>query len=168
MRFLNAAAVLLGSLSLASVAACNNEGSWPSVPPPSAPSEVQVGPAPTASSTSIPLGDPFDADLDASVVAGRVYCEIREDPAPCARFVVDIPHAATVVVWMDSSGDLPMFIQLGNLAIGPELALVSGRSPLSARARVEAGPLPFRIGAMPWGRRGAVVSYRVIATLEEP
>ena len=121
----------------------------------------------SGSTQRIALGDEVAVSLSGAFVSGGLYCEIGNDPFPCAWFVVDIPRAATVVIRMESATADPMFIQVGNLAIADHLTFVAGPPPLVARLSVPAGELPFRAGLnMPWGRSGSVLNFRLVATLE--
>jgi len=133
---------------------------------PTSPTPASRG-APTSDvPQKLALGEVVEIDLNATVSSGW-YCEIGNDPVPCTRFVLDVPRAGTVVVRMEFDGDIPMFIEIGDLAIGDHLSFVAGGSPLIARAEVGPALLPFRVGVnLPWGKKGAVVRYRVVATLE--
>ena len=115
----------------------------------------------------VALGEVVEIDdLHATVLSGVTYCEIGNDPVPCTRFVVDVPRAGTVTIRMDSASHEPMFIEVGNLAV-EHLSFVTGRAPLVTRDTVPAGALPFRAGPYaPWGIRGAVVRFRLVATLD--
>lgn len=113
----------------------------------------------------VALGEVVEVELNATVSTGT-YCEIGNDPVPCAWFVADVPRAGTVMIRMDFDSHEPMFVEIGNLAI-EHLSFVTGGSPLVASASVRAGALPFRAGLnVPWGINGSVVRFRLIATFE--
>ena len=114
----------------------------------------------------ITLNEVVDVEVDATFTSGRLYCETGNDPVPCALFVVDVPRNGTVTIRLDCACEVPLFIEVGNLAV-EHLAFVAGASPLAARVTVPAGALPFRVGPhLPWGQRGLVVRLQVVATMD--
>lgn len=149
------------------LAACG--GGTPTAPHPGGEGGIQpppVPPPPPPLLKRIAIGETVEVALSGSVFNGPA-CEMGNDPFPCTSLGVDVPRDGTVVIRVDFDTDVPMFMSIGDLAIGNPLSLVAGASPIIGQARVRRGLLPFRVGInVPWGLRDVVVTYRVTATME--
>jgi hypothetical protein len=104
-----------------------------------APSTVASLPVPPLDRRQVRLNEVVEGEIEATVTGGMVYCEIGNDPVPCARFVVDVPAAGTVTIRLGCECEVPLFIEVGNLAV-EHLGFFAGASPLDARVTVPAGP----------------------------
>lgn len=136
---------------------------------PVVPASSQLG-----ASQTLELGETASITLDATVYNGGSYCEVGGDPAPCRRFVVDVPRAGTLIVRMEFETARPMFISLFGVNQGvtkpvvDECENVDGdQSPLEVREAVTPGQVRFDAGLnVGWGIKGAEVRFRLIPTLE--
>ena len=119
------------------------------------------------------LGQIVGVTLDGAVSSGGVYCEVGGDPAPCARFSIDVPQAGTLIVHMDFEQPQSMFLYLfarDPLVPGGVRDLVtvdSTQSPLVVRQVVERGTVHLHAGLnVGWALRGQSIPFQLVATLE--
>lgn len=154
----------LGAATLAFCVACDTN-QIPTHPSPQSASSPTVPSGPVRQ--RIVLGEAMDVDLVTTVNNGT-YCEVREDPAPCAWFDVAVLRSGTLSVRLDFEPIDPMFLDLHQSGSPPRTGFnaTSIESPFVVRQAVAPGLVEITAGLYrPWGRPGTM-RFRLLATLE--
>jgi hypothetical protein len=129
---------------------------------PTAPNPVaSSGPNPLVVYTPVQVNEINAFDVDPVVRDGGTYCEIGNDPAPCAWFSVEVPQPSMLTIRADADTSVQTFID------SPvHQFFASTTPPVSVQSHVEPGNVKFKVGLnAPWGFRGAPVHFRLLVTL---